>query len=212
MMQRIINLVAFILFASTAFSQVDPTMKFPTQEEVSVLEFQMNSVESDTASLIVYFNPLNTEEGKRKLSGSIYKRHASNFPLKLHMWYLFDRDSSEATNIIYNWGLYNPSFDANKNTELLYDLNRREAEFIEKFDSLYAQIASKLGKPTKIGRSIDKPHVLTKAYIWQTPERFITIRMYFTREIKHFPGIGYQTNNFEIQVSILQKIAPQIDK
>jgi hypothetical protein len=206
-MRIIINLFILTLLASKAFSQIEIGMKFPTPGEAKVLESQINSIEVDTTSLIVNINPLNSEEGKRKMSGSIYKRPASDFPLNLHVWYLFEPNSAETSNIIYNWGLYNPSFNANENTGLLFELNTKEKDFVQKFESLYTSIESKFGEPSKVGEIIDKPHILVKKYTWETPEGFVTLDMEFAREIKQFPRIGFQTNNFEIQVSIKRKIA-----
>jgi hypothetical protein len=193
------------LLALKGFTQIEIGTKFPTPEEVKVLESQMNSIEIDTTSLIVYINPLNSEEGERKLSGSIYKRLASDFPLNLHVWYLFEPSTSKTSCIIYNWGLYNPSFNANKNFGILFELNTKEKDFVQKFESLYTLIKSEYGEPSKVGEKIDKPHILVKSYIWETADRFITLDMEFAREIKQFPGIGYQPNNFEIQVSIKRK-------
>ncbi|WP_141107397.1 hypothetical protein [Belliella buryatensis] len=180
-------------------------MKFPNVKEIKTLEASMKGVLEGSAELILNFNPLEKDGKSRKTKGEIYKRPTSSFPLDLHVWYLFDQKAKPASVIIYNWGLYNPSFNANENVELLRELNKKEVEFVAHFNSLYQDFVQKHGDPLPTDTDIDEPHILLKSCFWEKEDRFIKLKLEFTRKLNDFPGIGYQTNNFKIEVVVSSK-------
>jgi hypothetical protein len=190
---------------SKVFGQINPGLEFSTRNQIEKLETSMGSTYVCETGFSIFSNPINKDEGSFESTASIYRRPASNFPLDLHIWYLFEGKAETASAIIFNWGLYNPSFHADQNIDLLVELSQKEREFVQQFDAIYVNLFNQFGKPEFIKDDVDEPHVLIKSYTWTTPDRFMTLGLSFSRELSNFPGIGYQANTFEIQVVLVKR-------
>ncbi len=196
--------VIIICSGPTILAQVNLKAEFQSIRKCQEYEFALNSMEVDSADLTF---DLNITRQKLYTSGWIYKREISDFVLDFHVWYLFGEDKNETAIIRYYWGLYNPNFNADDNIELLYSLSEKEEIFTEKFHHLYNQITSTFGEPLETKEEIDQSHFLSKSEIWELEDRFIILTLNFSREIRHFPGVGYQTNNFEVDLMLFNKKA-----
>jgi len=168
--------------------------------EIEISESEIGSTFTDSTKLSLPRNPLVDSLGKIETTGLIFTRPNEDFPLKLNVWYLFEDRNLTTSAIKYNWGLYNPSFDANKNRDLLVELTQQESQFLNLFEHLYKLILGKFGKPDKHLINIDKPHRLVQNYVWSSKNTIIQLELDFSRQIQEFPGIGLQTNNFEISL------------
>ncbi|MGY6520141.1 MAG: hypothetical protein ACXIUD_00310 [Mongoliitalea sp.] len=145
-----------LLLSTTVVAQINPEIEFPTLKESGKLEKNSGGQLVGKSELTISMNPTDGIPQSKKVNARIYKRPSTSFPLTLHVWYLFDNASKAASGIIYNWGLYNPSFNANENVALLLDLNKQESAFVEKFDSLYSTIVQKFGEPDFSEEDIDE--------------------------------------------------------
>ena len=196
------------LFISILLTEVKAQVNFnfdiSTSQEMIEYEKSVGSLLKDSSDLTIPIFPIICNDEREfetiETTAVIFERDSDSFYLQPHVWYYFTQDSKDLMCISYNWSLYTPSFNANKNRDLLERLVTKESDFIEKFNSLQKELTDKFGEPCEVVSNIDKPHYLERDTNWKLKDMIITLEIKFTREIKEFPGIGLQTNNFDITI------------
>jgi hypothetical protein len=201
MLRTFISIFFLQLFTWNVSAQTNIQFEQLSIQDIQTLEQELASTFIDTTELTINRNPLDESPDKIKTIGLIYERPNQDFPLALNVWYLFEPNQSTTSAIRYYWGLYNPSFNANENRDLLTELNTKESEFQQLFERLYSQVKEAYGEPTKQLINIDKPHRLTRNIVWESTSEIIQLEIDFSRQIQEFPGIGLQTNKFEITLT-----------
>ena len=171
------------------------------QETLNNSEYTFKEVqeyESNLGSVLAHTYPY--EEGQTRTF--IFDRENDRFILRLHAWYTFDEDLNELIEIEYNWGLYNPGFNADKNLDLLQKLVKKEKKFRRKFKKVHKDLQKKYGPETNNEIMWDGPLSFGQTITWDLDDKKITLHITFTRQLKEIPEIGWAANFFRISQEI----------
>ena len=111
-------------------------IKKKSKDSVIAFEKENNGIIKDTVDFGILINPIKDQDKIKKTKAVIYKRDLDSFEPKLHVWYHFDLDIDQLSCIRYNWGLYNPCFNAQKEKDLLSRISQSESQFKIKYRKL----------------------------------------------------------------------------
>jgi hypothetical protein len=134
----------------------------------------------------------------------IYKRLNDDFDPQLHVWYHFDKIKKDIIGIRYNWGLYNPSFNPNKEKEYIKDLMKQETRFIKKYNEIKDELESSFGRPSQLKTIADNAETYTENMFWVIDKMIIKLLIRFDRKIIKIPG-DFIINEYSIEVMITYK-------
>lgn len=164
-----------------------------------ILNLEANSILIDTIDFRILKNPHNDINTTIQTKSLIFKRINDDFEPQLHMWYFFDKNLNKPKGLMYNWGLFNPSFNTSKNLELLEFFTKREKDFNKKFEFYQSLLTDMLGKPFNTRIVEDSKSKLVKQIFWVSDEKIVELSIAFMRELNEIPGIGI-LGDFHIQI------------
>jgi len=169
--------------------------------EIEEIEQANNGIIKDTVEFELSLNNFKTNN-QTKTKTFIYKRLKDEFSPKLHVWYHVDETSEELVAITYNWDFYNPSFDPDKNEDLLIETNKRENEYQNKYSELNKLLKGRFDNRTEVNLISDDDYSFNEMTYWEDEKLYAYSRIRFQRRIDKNPMIGLAGNHFVVQMVI----------
>lgn len=196
--------IAYILIGQMVFSQNFQNIPL-TLPVILIIEKQNNGIPTDTIdSFGILKNPHFDLYTLTDTKVYIFKRNNDDFKPSLHVWYPFSKDTHKLVGIKYNWGLFNPSFNPSKNSDMLLEISRNEKPFTKKYKSLRKQLNSEYGNSIKEKTIRDDKEVLIQNVFWEDDDKRITLSIRFDRLLTEIPGLG-PTANPHIEIGLTWK-------
>ena len=188
-----------IIISSTAMLSYGQKIDFSRKSVQEVIAIEVNSMLIDTVNFGILKTPHNDIETILPTKALIFKRTDDEFSPQLHVWYFFDKQLSKPKGILYNWGLFNPSFNPSENRELLESFTKREKEFVEKYKTIRKLLIDLLGEPSNSKTIADNKSKLIEQIFWVNDNMIVGLSLEFQREITEIPGIGI-LGDFQIEI------------
>lgn len=173
-------------------------LKKKTNDSIISFEKENSGVVKDTVDFGILIDPIRDKYKLKKTKAVIYKRDLDSFEPKLHVWYHFDLDNKKLSCIRYNWGLYNPSFNAKTEKDLLSRVSQNESQFIKKYRSLNKELSRQLGKSVLTKTVADNERTFREYSFWEDKEKFVELSIKFDREASEY-------SDYEIEVTVTFK-------
>lgn len=193
--------IILTLFVQITFGQQKFQFEQIDVAQIEEVEKANNGIIKDTIIFGIISNNLEIEK-LTKTRTFIYTRVNDDFTPKLHVWYHIDTTSNKLLAITYNWDFYNPSFNADKNEELLVEANKREKEYQAKYKELNKILQEIFKKPTKVDLLNDNDYSFNEITYWENQELYVYSRITFQRKINKIPVIGLAGNHFVVEMVI----------
>uniref|UniRef100_UPI0040495E6B hypothetical protein n=1 Tax=Fulvivirga sp. TaxID=1931237 RepID=UPI0040495E6B len=194
-LKLLLLIMAIILVKSSYSQELDLEKKVISE----VIKVEANSILTDTINFGILKNPHNDINTTLQTKALIFLRIKDEFKPQLHLWYFYDQNLNEPKGLLYNWGLFNPSFNPSKNRDLLESLTKQEDEFTKKFEEQKTLISDLLGEPSEVRIIEDSKSKLVKQVLWISNEKIVQLSIEFMRELNEIPGIGI-LGDFHIQI------------
>lgn len=198
---RIGLIISLICFVQVLYGQDKFLFKKIRTEEIQSIESENNGLIVDTVDYSLSLNNFSTYK-QSKTKTYIYKRIDDDFFPKLHVWYHVDTTKNELVAITYNWDFYNPSFNPDKNRDLLISANKQEKEYQHKYSYLNELLRHVFDVPTKINLINDSEYSFSEMTYWENDNLYAYSRIRFQRTISESQFIGLAENHFLVQMVI----------
>ncbi|GAA0880113.1 hypothetical protein GCM10009119_30830 [Algoriphagus jejuensis] len=198
-MKEFISTLLFLFVLTTVFAQETFNNARHSLPEIIKYESNFNSILGDTVDFRIQEYPSKESANSISTTSYIFDRVNDTFIPRLHVWYHFDDNAHELIGVRYSWGLYNPSFDANRNRPLLEKLASDEKSFRKKYSQIHEDRKKEFGVETRNEIIVDAEHAYIQEITWELDDKIIELSISFTREIQDFPGIGLAANQFNIE-------------
>lgn len=200
-MKKIIIISTVLVSSFSAFGQELEFNRLSLEQAVTA---EQNSELLDTVNFGILKNPHIDIETLVQTKALIFRRTEDEFNPQLHIWYYFDPDLKEPKGKLYNWGLFNPSFNPSKNRDLLKSYTKREEDFKQKYNTIKKQLTEQLGEPTTSETIADDRDRLVQQAFWISDQMIVGISVEFQRKLVEIPGVGI-IGDFSVQVMITYK-------
>lgn len=200
-MKKTILILAFVASSIITFGQDFDFNRLTVEQAIAT---EHNSELLDTVNFGILENPHIDIETLVQTKALIFKRTDDDFDPQLHIWYYFDPELKEPKGKLYNWGLFNPSFNPSKNMDLLKSYTKREKEFKRKFENIKKQLTEQFGEPTTSKTIADHKERLVQQAFWVTNKLIIGTSLEFQRKLVEIPGVGI-IGEFRVQVMATYK-------
>lgn len=194
-------IIILILFVQILYGQQEFQFEQIDVAEIEETEKTNSGIIIDTVEFGISLNNFKTGN-QTKTKTFIYKRINDDFSPKLHVWYHVDTTSNKLVAITYNWDFYNPSFNPDKNEELLIETIKRESEYQDKYKELNELLKARFQNPTEVNLINDSDYSFNEMTYWEDEELYAYSRIRFQREIDKNPMIGLAGNHFVVQMVI----------
>lgn len=169
--------------------------------EIHQFEIENNGIIIDTVEFGLSLDNFGSSKLK-KTQTIIYKRIDDDFSPKLHVWYHIDTTTTSLVAITYNWDFYNPSFNPDKNRELIMETNKREADYQEKYKEVDNRLKEIFGSPIKVNLINDSDYSFNEMTFYENESLYAYSRIRFHRKIDEDPRIGLAGNHFAVEMAI----------
>lgn len=190
------TIIGFLISYLSVGQVID--IKKKSNDAIVAFEKENNGIIKDTVDFGILKNPIKDQYTLKKTKAVIFKRDLDSFEPKLHVWYHFDVENNELSCIRYNWGLYNPSFNARKEKELLNRIAQNESQFIKKYKNLNKELSKQLGKPVLTTTVADNERSFREFSFWEDEEKFVELSIKFDRQAGEY-------SDYEIEVTVTFK-------
>ncbi|MFT5264255.1 MAG: hypothetical protein ACI8YQ_003001 [Polaribacter sp.] len=173
-------------------------------ETMYQIESDNESVFIDTVEFSLTLDNFSSS-AQTKTKTYIFKRIHDDFTPKLHVWYHVDEKSNNIVAITYNWDFYNPSFNPDKNRELIFETNKREAEYQKKYQDVNNVLTEIFTNSSKTNLINDSDYSFNEMTYWENSNLYAYSRFRFQRTIDENPMIGLANNHFVVQMVVAYK-------
>jgi hypothetical protein len=173
-------------------------------ETMYQIESDNESVFIDTVEFSLTLDNFSSS-AQTKTKTFIFKRIHDDFTPKLHVWYHVDQKSNDIVAITYKWDFYNPSFNPDKNRELIFETNKREAEYQKKYQDVNRVLKGVFTNSSKTNLINDSDYSFNEMTYWESSSLYAYSRLRFQRTIDENPMIGLANNHFVVQMVISYK-------
>ncbi|MFT6138231.1 MAG: hypothetical protein ACJAUJ_001322 [Salibacteraceae bacterium] len=173
-------------------------------ETMYQIESDNESVFIDTVEFSLTLDNFSSS-AQTKTKTYIFKRIHDDFTPKLHVWYHVDQKSNNIVAITYNWDFYNPSFNPDKNRELIFETIKRESEYQRKYQDINSVLKGIFTNPSKTNLINDSDYSFNEMTYWENSKLYAYSRLRFQRKIDENPMIGLANNHFVVQMVVSYK-------
>jgi hypothetical protein len=173
-------------------------------ETMYQIESDNESVFIDTVEFSLTLDNFSSS-AQTKTKTYIFKRIHDDFTPKLHVWYHVDEKSYNIVAITYNWDFYNPSFNPDKNRELILETNKREAEYQKKYQDVNNVLKEIFTNSSKTNLINDSDYSFNEMTYWENSNLYAYSRFRFQRTIDENPMIGLANNHYVVQMVVAYK-------
>lgn len=193
--------IILILFVHVLYGQQKFQFEQIDVDKIEEIEKANSGIIKDTVEFGISLNNFKTGN-HTKTKTFIYKRVNDDFSPKLHVWYHVDTTNNKLVAITYNWDFYNPSFNPDKNEELLVETSKRESEYQDKYKELSKLLKERFKKSTEVNLINDSDYSFNEMAYWEDEELYAYSRIRFQRRIDKNRMIGLAGNHFVVQMVI----------